>query len=107
MHVGFLGVLQPVDVLGVLGPVDGTEGLELDERDVLQAGEFGEDAPGGVVQAFAFLHETAHQGPLSLRRFEVALEQQETQFPFLEPEDDAVHGGVELGMDAVVGLRGH
>ena len=59
MHVGFLRVLQPVDVLGVLGPVDGTEGLELYERDVLQAGEFGQDAPGGVVQFFIVQDQAA------------------------------------------------
>ena len=51
--------LQPVDVLGVLGPVDGTEGLELYERDVLQAGEFGEDAPGGVVEFFVVQDQAA------------------------------------------------
>ena len=59
VYVGFLGVLQPVDVLGVLGPVDGTEGLELYERDVLQAGEFGEDAPGGVVEFFVVQDQAA------------------------------------------------
>ncbi len=82
-------------------------GMDLTHVQVAEARKFRDDAAGGVVQTLAFLHESAHQGPLSLRRLEVALEQQEAQFPLLEPEDDAVHGGVELGMDAVVGLRGH
>ena len=59
MHVGFLRMLQPVDVLGVLGPVDGTERLELYERDVLQAGQFGQDAPGGVVKFFIVQDQAA------------------------------------------------
>ena len=56
-----LGVFEPVDILGVLGPVDGTERVELHQGDVLQAAEFGEDAPGGGAGFFVVQEQAAGQ----------------------------------------------
>ena len=58
---GLLRMLEPVDVLGVLGPVFRAEGAELGQGHVLEAGQFGQDAPGGTVQFLVFPDQAAGQ----------------------------------------------
>ena len=59
--MGLVRIFHPVDVFRVPGTVRGTEGVELDEGDVSQAGEFGEHAPGGVVELLVAADEVAGQ----------------------------------------------
>jgi hypothetical protein len=81
--------------------------MDLAHIQVVEARELGDDPAGGVIDVLALLHESAREGPSALRRFEIPLEQQQTELTLLEPEDDAVHGRVELGMDTVERLLRH
>ena len=81
--------------------------MDLPHIQIVQPREVRHHPPSRVIQALALLHESAREGPVSLGRLEVTLEQQQTQLTLLESEDDAVHSRVKLGMNAVIRFRRH
>ena len=76
--------------------------MDLPHIQIVQPREVRHHPPCRVIQALTLFHETACEGPVSLGRLEVTLQQQQTQLTLLESEDDAVHSRVKLGMYAVI-----
>ena len=68
------------------------EDFHLFQIDAFEAGQFFEDAVGGLVEAFVWLEESAHEAPVTLLGLETALDKEEFDVTAVEAEDDAING---------------
>ncbi len=77
------------------------EGFHLFQVHVFEAGQFFENAVGGLVEALLGLQEAAHQGPVSFFGLKSTLDEQEFNIGSVESEDDAVDGYEQTGFTGV------
>jgi len=87
-------------------PFDGVavgfaEGLHLFHINPFDAGEFFQDAVGGLLEAFLFLEEAAHEAPFASFRFQAALYEQKFNIRPIKSEDDTVYGHQHSGFPRI------
>ena len=77
------------------------EGLHLFHIYAFEAGEFFQDAVGGLFKAFLLLEEAAHEAPFASFRFQAALYEEEFNICPIKSEDDTVYGHQHAGFPGI------
>ena len=77
------------------------KGFHLFQVNAFEAGQFFQDAVGGLVEAFFGLQEAAHQAPVAFFGFEPSLDQQQFDILAIESENDTVDGYERAGFTRV------